>query len=841
MEDKILVSLIGLDAFTMLQTLKLMFYILLFAMIISLSFLLPVYIAMPDEYTQAFFSLSIMTLPEKSPFFWFPFVVCVLVSLVSYYLIVVYYRNYVLLRQAFVRNPAAVTSLLEVVKVTRVIKESGKMEDKEASDKELLEQSYGILNVPAKAVFVTDLPSYIMSDQELFAYGERLNVGKLRDAVLVKDTAAIRSLQDRKQSIIALFEHAVLKFMMNVNKESKKKDSKLQDVMNIDDKFDILKEAMKREADDSRSINLSEASLSDENKKILDLLKDINFLSPYRPKISRRIEGTKTKVDEITFYLKELEEIDGQIKFQRDLSEKSVELNARQTFERFTLEAQDFYETYHRSVDNITFISLKEMYRFSKNLEIARGSKAGFLLFDEIVSANILRQSLVDSSLFSCNVRAAPQSQDLLWENLNFSHFTRAIRESVGGLITFLFSVLFFLAVMALSSVLSLSSLQKIIPGLQNLNQYPILLGIISGILAPLALNLMLMIAPIVLYYIAKFQGKVSESATQLSTMSKYNWFLLVNAFLAFLFSRLIIEVIVSAVEGDWGTLVADFGESITKQSVFFINFIIQKTLVDMSLLLLKPVSLIIQIILKWFRKNKTPRDLAQSRLPPSVNYGSYYPEMTVVFPIAIAYTCVSPLTVIVGCAFFAIAFFATRHEFIFTLKTAFESGGQHWFRNYRFIMVSLLVFQIATAVVISLRKAFVQSSLLIIMIAITIILIFYIEKVFRKRAEYLPLNVEEEIYINSFTKEFEQRQKEWIMGWEEERQEEREESIPYQAIVGGDSRVKRESADVKAVTHAYRDPVLFSSALVVMLPDFYFPFFKLILERMKDSDMYNV
>lgn len=842
MEDKELVTLVGLDAFTFIQTIKLLFHIILFSSFISLAVLLPLYIAIPDDNTQLFFSLSILALPEKSPFYWLPFAVCLIVSLVAYYLIFIFYKNYALMRQAWNRNPAATTSFYEVMKVNRgILLEQQNDESHDSNSvkwKESVEKTYDIVNLPSKAVFVRDLPSYITCEQDLFAYGERLNVGKVRDAILVKDTAVIRTLSVRKESLIAQLETFVLKFMLNINRESKKKDSKLQNIIEIDAGFDIMAEAL-------NSTDSSLTSLSDEKLRILEILRDLNFLSDYRPKISRKIEGKRTKVDAINHILNEMEQIDRDIRFQRDLSEKELELSAHQSFEKNAMETQEFYETYHRSVDNITYISFRDLWDFVKKSHARSNGpqKAGFIVFDEIVSPNILKQCLVDSNLLSCTVKAAPQSRDLIWENLNISPSKRFAKRTIGSIASFVFSILFFLAVMGLSTILSLTTLKLIFPSLENLEKYPVLLGIVNGILGPLALNLMLLIAPKVFYYLSKFQGKESESFTQLSMLTKYNWFMLVNAFLAFLFTKLLINVIVVAVNGETDTLIEDFGRSMVNQSVFFTNFVIQKFFVDLAMQLLKPVSLLIRMLVKyWKREQKTPRTLYASKQPAVMDYGSSYPGFVVIFPICISYACISPLTLVAGTFFFGLAYYVIRHEFIYSLQTCFESGGQHWFRNYRFIMVSLMVFQIATAVVFSLRKAFVQSSFLVVLVAFTLIMIFYIEHILKRRAEYLPLNVEEDIYINAFTKDFEKRQIDLLTTWEEnEDTTKRLEDIPYGLIVkSSDLQKVGESEELKHIAHAYRDPVLFSSARVIMLPDLFFAFFKILLDK-SGQELYQV
>src|SRR5207302_766239 len=61
-----------------------------------------------------FFKFSILNCGDK--FLWFPFIMCHLIALVVLYAIYLFYRNYSYLRQAYLKDPSALTGVMTLQK-----------------------------------------------------------------------------------------------------------------------------------------------------------------------------------------------------------------------------------------------------------------------------------------------------------------------------------------------------------------------------------------------------------------------------------------------------------------------------------------------------------------------------------------------------------------------------------------------------------------------------------------------------------------------------------------------------------------------------------------------------
>ena len=116
MDDRTLLSVAGMDGFVTIQMVKMIWLMLVVLAIPTLAFLLPLYYftrtsiqAEPSakfgEYL--FYNLSIMVLPPY--LLWIPMLVCYAVTLIVFYFVYSFYRAFLLQRQAFLEDAAALS------------------------------------------------------------------------------------------------------------------------------------------------------------------------------------------------------------------------------------------------------------------------------------------------------------------------------------------------------------------------------------------------------------------------------------------------------------------------------------------------------------------------------------------------------------------------------------------------------------------------------------------------------------------------------------------------------------------------------------------------------------
>lgn len=400
-------------------------------------------------------------------------------------------------------------------------------------------------------------------------------------------------------------------------------------------------------------------------------------------------------------------------------------------------------EAYHACLRNAVF-------RSSFNLEIPYKTRAGIVSFKHQRSASILCQSLISSKMFSCIAEPAPAPNDIKYDNINKSPFIANVQRLLCSFLFVLFTLMFFYAVGLIASFCNLKYLEGKFTWLANfLKEHANWRATLNGILSPLAYNILMTIGPIFIRLIITLESNYSGTADQVSLMNRYSVFLFLNGFLSFVTTYSIhqlsgLDEVKKVLEG--------LQTGLLKTSVFFMNALIQKALVGQVLILLQVGPLISKTFAYMFG-NKTLRSKKQLEKSIPLDFGTVYPNMLLIFAICLVYSILTPIILVVGFVFYISCFVVFKNEFIYCVKNETETGGVHFNFAATYIIYILIFFQTSTAVQYLTSHNTYLSLGLFVLAVLTFFLKSAFLKSFQRACTFYPLSLQEEHYIDSFTR----------------------------------------------------------------------------------------
>lgn len=750
--DVEILSVIGLDSFMVLQTLKLM-YRICFTIFLSLIPLVYTYYhgEVTNTHKQLYIRFTIKTL--KKQYYFIPLIYIYLITFFVFYMMYIYYKKHVVLRQAYIRAPSIMTPLSILKRLS--------FDNENYSE---------MINIRSRSVFLKRIPSFIKNDNELRVFVEALGCGMVDKCVLIKDTTIYETLTDERDYLIRDIECEIEKSMVKITKAIKnlaKTDENMKTI--LDGLNEVTLKGIQRHIEYEDLVDVE-----DEDKENVDLAKLFLFS---KNKYIKRVKN----VDVLTYKMWKLEIV------QDKLNEEIKELNAKPSNSKpneviidLMNENNELYTRVQLN-DDVSFFSFGQMIQLKENyhsftLDLPIKTNSGFISFLDPKSAQILPQCLISSRVFTCKAIPAPSPQDVIWSNINQGEIRIYFKKLITSLLFILFNFMFYTAAFGLIEMIQLDSLRQKFDWIRIITERKTIRNSFDGIVTPLMFNTLLSISPIILTTLIYYEGVSSYSLLHYRLMIKYGYFLIYNGFLMiFLFSATNTNFKTIWCEGkiDIEKLARSFGANLVAISVFFINAIIQRLVLGNLIIILKPVKLFIVVFLgrihRIFGSVMSRRNVCESKAPISINFGDVYPNLLLVFPMALTFSIISPLMILLAGVYYFVTYFVYKSEFLYSFINNYESGGTHWCGVAKMIIISLFILQITTICHFFLNTQKIEAILLIPLIIITFMYSSALEGMFGKSVTYYALNEQEELHTDAFTSHMVALKKDVVKDWVEE------------------------------------------------------------------------
>ncbi|EME80365.1 uncharacterized protein MYCFIDRAFT_30871 [Pseudocercospora fijiensis CIRAD86] len=335
----------------------------------------------------------------------------------------------------------------------------------------------------------------------------------------------------------------------------------------------------------------------------------------------------------------------------------------------------------------------------------------------------------------------AVQPKEVLWKNIQMPMAVRASKASLALAFVIAFTIFFSIPVGligTLSNVKELSDRVKWLEWLQDLPDW--ILGLLVGFVPPFLTSWFVSYVPKLFRHIAKLSGEPTVPQAELKTQAWYMVFQVFQVFLVTTFSSGAAAV-ATKIAKDPKSAPDLLAESLPKASNFYLTyFILQGTTSAASNLL--DYSETLEYLFYEYFWDKTPRDkfqtYAQMRGTP---WAAWYPKFTNFLIIAVAYSCIQPLTLgfaAIGLYFYYLSY---RYSLLYVRQTKTDTKGEAYKRALQQMPTGLYLAELALIGLFGARKAAAQTTLMIVLLVLTAVGNLLLDRMLRPLELYLGVD----------------------------------------------------------------------------------------------------
>ena len=492
--------------------------------------------------------------------------------------------------------------------------------------------------------------------------------------------------------------------------------------------------------------------------------------------INRRVDPLVRKIAERTECLKYLES--AYVAFLKTIRQKDGRLLPRDEGESYGVFA--FIKHLHDNPSDVALIPLQDLPKetsgaktmnaldlYTTKLELltykinqSRASSrdtfepgtTGFVTFTDPASALVASQVVLSRDPFQLRCQLAPEPQDVIWDNLNYTYKWRQFRRFFVLLASIALIIFWAIPFTFITSLISLKELTRVFPNIEDvIGRSTFVRSLITDVLPTFLTSFLMGLLPSILYAFTQFEKPERISNLEARTLNKYFFFLVVNVFLfvtlgsAFLTS---IGLILQEPAAAFTIL----GVSLPAASNFFINYVILN-LSSPALDLLQLPKLIFDIFLKKVMST-TPRARADFYKPSLPSYYVTIPTYISLFTITLCYTIISPIINIFACVMFAFSYLVSKYQAIYVHVPEYEGGASMWWYLMDHFFTSFWLLEITMVGVFLLKRAIIQTVIVVPLVYATYRLRSYCKMTVRKSARFLSLEQLNEILSSNTVRE---------------------------------------------------------------------------------------
>ncbi|KAI8446714.1 hypothetical protein BY996DRAFT_6434022 [Phakopsora pachyrhizi] len=363
-----------------------------------------------------------------------------------------------------------------------------------------------------------------------------------------------------------------------------------------------------------------------------------------------------------------------------------------------------------------------------------RCMSSGFVTMKNFIDAQTVAQVIHWPKPEQANITLAPEPRDVYWSNLNISTTSLKIRNAT---VLFCMALLYgFWAtpVSFLANLMSYESLKSLlgIEFVKLIEKSPTLKALLQNSLPTLAIIIFNALLPFLLEWLCTLQGFKSKSLIEYSLMKKYHLFLLITVLLIFVAVSTV--SLLQEIRESPGQLIDKIARSLPGARFFFASYLMLQSLAIIPLQLLQLPNQITQI---FYRFHSEMKNMSLEALC----LGNVYPQALMAFTICITYSVIAPVILVFGMTYFGMAYLVYKYKVLNVYCRRIESQGRAWPIACNRIGWGMIIFQVFMLGLLSLRQAFMLSTLVIPLIMYTIHQITKLHSVYRKHSKFVPLS----------------------------------------------------------------------------------------------------
>lgn len=374
--------------------------------------------------------------------------------------------------------------------------------------------------------------------------------------------------------------------------------------------------------------------------------------------------------------------------------------------------------------------------------------ESGFVTFSNLSSKAQCTQIVHHEKPFKFVVTDAPLPRDVIWANVGVPHeelqfgYLLAQAATVALMIFWSFPVVFF------TSLSEAESLKKVIPALaETIDDNPWVPKLFAQ-LSPILLVILTALLPIVLNVFCRYEGHVGQSDLKASLLTKLASFMIIQIFFVQAISGSIFDKLKEMID-EPSKIVELLATSIPTQVKSFIQFVLVQMFLGCSIEILRVVRVAGALARKRFGPNLSEKEknskflfLEPITATEHMEFPMLYSEMALYFMVNLIYSCIAPVMSYFMLFTFGVLSVVYRHQVIYIYSDENDKGGKLWPCMIHLLITCMLISEVTLIGIMFLKEGIVAASLLVPLLACTVLFLFYIKQEHFRITKFVPSTI---------------------------------------------------------------------------------------------------
>ncbi|KAI1210262.1 DUF221-domain-containing protein [Annulohypoxylon truncatum] len=375
-----------------------------------------------------------------------------------------------------------------------------------------------------------------------------------------------------------------------------------------------------------------------------------------------------------------------------------------------------------------------------------KGAAAVFVEFRTCAEAQKAYQNVTSSNLLALNPRYTGLSpHEIIWNNIAIPPARRISGE--GTALAIVVATIVFWSIPSgiiglISNIGYLADTYEWLSFLKNLPD-PVI-GVLSGLIPPLATSWLSKMVPNIFRYIFKSFGSPTNTAAELRVQKWYYIFQVTQVFLVtavFSGAAPVAKELMDRVK-DPTSVPELLARQLPKASNFYLTyFIIQGTTSAADNLL--NYSDLLSFLFCGYLFDKTPRQkFNRYTSMKGIAWGKLFPKFANFAIIAISYSCIAPLVLGFATLGLSLYYFSYRYNLLFVIQPKIDTKGQAYTLALEHLLTGVYIAELSLLGLFGLRKATGPSIIIMVLFIITVLYNMLMNKYLAPLEKSLPTDL---------------------------------------------------------------------------------------------------
>ncbi|KAF2271120.1 DUF221-domain-containing protein [Lojkania enalia] len=371
------------------------------------------------------------------------------------------------------------------------------------------------------------------------------------------------------------------------------------------------------------------------------------------------------------------------------------------------------------------------------------GAAALFVEFRTLAAAQRAYQQITSSGVLELTPRyTGIMPGEVIWDNLTLIPARRVSQDGMAHALVIAVIIFWSIPVAFVSAISNVSYLAQKYQWLGFLNKLPDpVMGLLTGLVPPLATSLLSKYVPNIFRYIFKTFGEPTNTSAELKVLKWYYVFQVAQVFLVTTLSSGATAVI-SQVASDITSVPTILAQQLPSSSNFYLTYFIVQGLTSSSDNLLNYSDLLSYLFFNRFF-DKTPRQKYNRYTSMrGIAWGKVFPKFVNFVIIAIVYSCIQPLVLGFAATGIALFYFSYRYMLLYTVQAKIDTKGHCYTLALQQMLTGVYLAELCLIGLFGLRKAQGPSIMTAILFIVTVLYNAAMNRYLAPLEKYLPVDL---------------------------------------------------------------------------------------------------